>query len=329
MLDQFMDFMAANGVTPQYLALAGMGLGFFIVISGLANILAGQTTQSRRLNAVSAGATAGSFDLIRGHDRDPRGLLKAFVPSSRKERTKIAAKLRQAGVHGPSAVRNYFVVKTILGLILPIMFLGTTYLSTIVILPFGLDAVFSGITWLQTLQILILLVVIGFYGPSFWLKSKIDARQTAIQQGMPNALDLLQVSIQAGLGLDAGMARIAQELVEAAPAIAEEFTILQLEIQAGKDRDHAFLEMAERTGVPEMFSFANVVLQATQYGTSIAEALSTYSDEMRLNRELRAQEMANKLPVKMSAVMAALMMPTLLMICLFPVIIRWINMMVV
>lgn len=328
MLTDFMDIMQANGITPEMLALGGLALGLFIGVSGLASLFAGQDPESRRMNAATAAATGGSFDLIRGHDRDPRGLLKAFVPKSRKERTVIAAKLRQGGIHSQSAVRNYFLVKTLFGLCLPVLFLGLAFISSTIILPLGLDGFFRGLSWLQTLQSLVLLIVVGFYGPSVWLKAKIRRRKKEIELGLPNALDLLQVSIQAGLGLDAGMARIAEELMLATPSIAEEFTILQLEIHAGKERDKAFLEMAERTGVPEMFSFANVVLQASQFGTSVSEALSTYSDEMRLNRELRAQEKANKLPVKMSAVMAALMMPTLLMITLFPVIIRWMSTMV-
>jgi tight adherence protein C len=123
------------------------------------------------------------------------------------------------------------------------------------------------------------------------------------------------------------MTRVANELARVTPAISEEFLMLQMEIQAGKDRDRAFLDMAERTGVDEVSSFSNVILQATQFGTSVSDALATYAADMRLDRELRAQEKANKLPVKMSGVMAALMMPTLLMLILSPVLIRWIRVM--
>jgi tight adherence protein C len=141
------------------------------------------------------------------------------------------------------------------------------------------------------------------------------------------ALDLLQVSIEAGMGFDVAMNRVAREVARIAPPIAEEFMIVQLELQSGKDRDRAFSDMTRRCALDEMTSFVNVVLQSAQFGTSMSAALQTYAEEMRLTRELRAQERANKLPVKMSAVMATLMMPTLLMITLSPVAIRWIRMM--
>ena len=148
----------------------------------------------------------------------------------------------------------------------------------------------------------------------------------AIEFSMPNALDLLQIAMEAGLGFDAAMMRVSHELARAAPEISQEFMILQLELQAGKERQAALLDMADRVGVEELTSFANVVLQSNQFGTSVSSALSRFSADMRLDRELRAQEKANRLPVQMSAVMALCMMPVLLMICLAPMLIRWINM---
>ena len=131
---------------------------------------------------------------------------------------------------------------------------------------------------------------------------------------------------ESGLGFDAAIVRVGNERSGAAPDIASEFMMLQLEIQAGKEKQRAYLEMAERTGVEEVTSFANVILQAGQYGSSISQALNTYADEMRTARELRAQEKANRLPVQMSGVIALTMMPALLIICLMPMLIRWMRM---
>ena len=170
------------------------------------------------------------------------------------------------------------------------------------------------------------LALVGFYAPYLWLKNRIAARKQRIWESLPNALDLLQVSVEAGLSFDAAIVRVSHELSGVAPDIAAEFMMLQLEIQAGKDKQKAFLDMAERTSVEEMAAFANVILQAGQFGTSISNALTTYADEMRLSRELRAQEKANRLPVQMSGVMAVMMMPALLIICLAPMLIRWIRM---
>ena len=101
--------------------------------------------------------------------------------------------------------------------------------------------------------------------------------------------------------------------------------MVQLEIAAGGEREKALLDMAERTEVDEVNSFANVILQSIRFGTSISQALQVYAYEMRLARELKAQEKANKLPVKMSAVMAALMLPAMILLIVGPVAIRWMN----
>ncbi|WP_424831513.1 type II secretion system F family protein [Ruegeria sp.] len=125
---------------------------------------------------------------------------------------------------------------------------------------------------------------------------------------------------------DGAMVRVSHEMAQAAPEISQEFSILQLELQAGKERQAAFLDMAERVGIDEMNSFANAFLQSNQYGTSISASLRRFATDMRLDHELRAQEKANRLPVQMSAVMAMCRMPVLLLICLAPMLIRWINM---
>jgi tight adherence protein C len=127
------------------------------------------------------------------------------------------------------------------------------------------------------------------------------------------------------MGLDSAMTRVANETVHSAPALSQEFRTVQLEIAAGGDREKALMEMSNRTGVDEVTSFANVILQSLRFGTSISDALQVYAFEMRQSRELRAQEKANKLPVKMSAVMSALMLPAMILLIVGPVVIRWIN----
>ena len=174
-------------------------------------------------------------------------------------------------------------------------------------------------------QILTVLAGIGFFLPSIWLKNKVNERIREIEEAFPNTLDLIQISVEAGMGLDAAMTRVANEMVHSSPAISQEFRMVQLEVSAGGDREKALLDMAGRTGVDEIASFANVVLQSLRFGTSISDALQVYAQEMRLSRELKAQEMANKLPVKMSAVMSALMLPAMILLIVGPVAIRWMN----
>ena len=309
---------------PEIVALLGLGIGVLVLFFGLVGSFAGPSAEVRRIRGIAARG-GGRTDLLSRGDTDPRGIFRVFVPASRAERSKIARKMRQAGIYRPGAVRNFYIARTALGLGLPSLAVGLLLLPDEFPLLPAIAVLKADLDWSGSFQLLTVLLVIGFYGPSLWLKSRIDERQKKIEQGLPNALDLLQVAVEAGMGFDSAMNRVAHEMASVVPPIAEEFMTVQLEIQAGMDRERAFLNLAERTRVDEMSAFANVILQSAQFGSSIASALSTYADEMRLTRELKAQERANKLPVKMSGIMALMMMPTLLLITLTPVIIRWIR----
>ncbi len=135
----------------------------------------------------------------------------------------------------------------------------------------------------------------------YWLNARVTERKRRIEEGFPNALDLMQISVETGLGFDSAMTRVGNELANVSPEIAFEFLNVQLQVQAGRARDAAMHDMANRTGVETVRSFANVVQQSMQFGTSMSSALTTYANELRDYREMKAQEMANKLPVKMSA----------------------------
>ena len=331
MLENIEDLAASFGASPELLLLVGVAIGALVFVMGVSSVLAGPGQDVRRMRGTrqSSGHDQGSqgADLIRSYERRPEGFLKAFVPSSEQERSKIAKSLRQAGFHRRNAVRDFYAIRTFLSIVLPILFIAYLFFPTNFDMPFGFGSGGTQIGTIGMFQILTVLVVVGFYGPSVWLRSRIRKRRQEITFGFPNALDLLQVAIEAGLGFDTAMTRVANELAKVSPAISEEFLMLQLEIQAGKDRDRAFLDMAERAGVDEVASFSNVIMQATQFGTSVSDALSTYANEMRVNRELKAQERANRLPVQMSGVMAGFMMPVLLMLILSPVLIRWMRVM--
>ena len=328
MLEYIQDLSRSYGVTNDMLLLSGVAIGILILFYGVVSAFAKPDPTGRRMQPGGRTPSRGATDsLFQEEDSNPTGVLKAFVPSSRQERTKIAKKMRQAGAHSKNAVRNFYVFRTFLGLILPAIFIALPLLPEDIVLPFKIGSIVSGLNAIQTFQILTLLITVGFFGPSVWLHRRIKNRRKEIENALPNALDLLLVAIEAGMGFDAATSRVAHELFAVAPAISEEFRILQLEIQAGKERNMAFLDMAARTGVAEMADFASVINQSVQFGTSTSDSLMFFSEKMREDRELRAQEMANKLPVKMSGVMAALMMPTLLLITLAPVAIRWISVM--
>lgn len=303
-----------------------VGLGVLFALVGLNGAIAPQqSAQQRRLQA-SLGRENASR-VVKLEDNDPKGILRLFVPHSKNERTQIARRLRQAGFHRVNAVRTYYLVRLAIAILLPAVFLGLYF--ALPYLPPAAEEWLVRLARLQLVQVFAIagvLLALGFYFPSVWLKSRIEQRKLEITRSIPNALDLLQVAVEAGLGFDAAMTRVARELAQASPAIAEEFTIVQLEIQAGKDRDRALHDLSLRTDIDELATFTTVIVQSAEFGTPISEALEAVALEIRQTRELKAQEQANKLPVKMSGVLAGIMMPVLLMITLTPIAIRWVRM---
>lgn len=327
MIEELIVRAGSWGIEPTMIPVLGIAAGILIFVVSVVAAFPGTSVAGRRMLAASAGRAArADFDLVRAGDASPSGLLKAFVPKSASERTRLARQLRQAGIHRPGAMRDFFLMRSLLAIALPAALMVFYFTPLDLLQRVGLERLRVRLDQRLLMQGLLVLSLIGFYGPMLWLRSRIRTRRDTIRMTLPNALDLLQVAMEAGLGFDAAIARIAHELTRVSPAISEEFMMLELEIQAGKERDRALRDMADRIALEEFSSFVNVILQSAQYGSSVSAALATYASEMRVMRELKAQEKANKLPVKMSAVLAALMMPTLLMICLTPVVIKFIRM---
>lgn len=328
-MEKISEYLATTVATigSHTLLQVMVAVGLFIAVLGIAAAIQPNTSvQRRRIQAISTPTP--DNQVVRPWDNDPTGALRLFVPHSGNERSKISARLRQAGFHEANVLRTFFLVRSVLALLFPGMFIFAAWFGQL--LPPTLSQILEPLSRLETPQIFMTsvgLIVLGFYSPSAWLRMKVKKRRQAITRGMPGALDLMQVAVEAGLGFDAAMNRVAKEFGRFCGPIAEEFTILQLEIQAGKPRDRAFAELERRTGVDEMTSFASVVQQSAEFGTPISQALETYAIEMRQDRELMAQAKANQLPVKMSAVLAAFMMPILLLIMLTPIAIRWVTVM--
>jgi tight adherence protein C len=322
------DFMLRFGLTTEMLVMAGIGLGALVAFFGIWSTLAGRDPVLVRLEAQRArGSLARDAGILRDVSGEPSGFLKSLVPKDEKELSLIRRELAAAGLSGPHAVRDFTLFRVLAGIVLPLVFTGVVLAGQqgmITLPPALLDRV-NGLSR-QSLQIIVaLMVAIGFFGPSWWLRGRVNARRQRLSDAFPNALDLIQISVEAGMGFDAAMVRIGNELSTTAPDLAQEFLSAQREIQAGRQRDRALIDMADRTGLDEVRSFVNVVLQSIQFGTPIAGTLSVYAREMRVARELRAQEMANKLPVKLSATMASLMLPALVMLTIGPVAIRYMR----
>ncbi len=322
MIDTIEQIAASFGGDPRHVALLGLLLGTFLVF--LAIVV---TFRERSHNATArrmrlAGAPT---DIFMAPDHDPAGLAKAFLPTEKRERNKVRRDLAHAGFRGPNAVVVYYALRTGVGLLLPTALASVVVLREQLPLP---EAVKLQIGQLGPTQLMLgfaVLIVVGFFGPAIWLSARASERRDRVEKAFPNALDLLQVSVESGLGFDAALARVSDELAVAAPEISDEFRLAQQEIHAGRDRETAYHSMADRLAIDEAHAFVNVVLQSFRFGTSMSQALLAYSSEMRQRREILAQEKANKLPVYMSAVMAGLMMPALLIVTIGPVVLRYIQ----
>ncbi len=167
-----------------------------------------------------------------------------------------------------------------------------------------------------------LLTIAGFYLPNLLLKMKISSRKDKISRGIPDALDILTVCVEAGLGLDAAMNRVAEESNLTNKPLSEEFKLYNLELRAGKTRQEALKDLAERTDIEELRNFSTLLIQTDKFGTSIAQALRTYSDSYRSKRFLKAEEIAAKLPVKLVVPLILCIFPALFVAIAGPAVIR-------
>jgi tight adherence protein C len=166
-----------------------------------------------------------------------------------------------------------------------------------------------------TVLVVLLFTVLGFSFPQLWLQSKINSRQQEIRKAMPDALDLLTICVEAGLGFDAAMAKVSEKWEN---QLSVGFARAIREVQLGKTRREALRIMADRMGIAEMTSFVAAVIQSEMLGVSMAKVLRIQSDQMRMKRRQRAEEEAHKAPIKMLIPMASLIFPSIMIILMIP-----------
>ena len=163
---------------------------------------------------------------------------------------------------------------------------------------------------------------VGYYLPALMVENAIQKRQQALLRPFPDALDLLVASVEAGLGLDAAFRRVAKELDSAAPFLASELQMVNLEVNAGVSRLDALRRLDERTGLQEINSLVNVLTQAERFGTSVARSLRVHAELVRTKRMLAAEEQAAKISPKLTVVMILFILPSLFIVLIGPAIVR-------
>jgi len=179
----------------------------------------------------------------------------------------------------------------------------------------------------NALVYIIIAFVVGFFMPRFFLNKMISKRQRLIRWGLADALDLMVVSVEAGLGLNAAMMKVSTELRDVHTPVAIEFELANLEIRVGRERDEALRNLAERTGVDDLRSLVAMLIQTDKFGTSIAKGLRVFSDSLRTKRRQRAEQEAQKAAVKLLLPLACFLFPTLFIAILGPAALNLIDVM--
>jgi tight adherence protein C len=180
----------------------------------------------------------------------------------------------------------------------------------------------TGYLYHRPLLFVLLSIIIGAAIPDAWLKRKIEQRKMNIQYGLPDAMDLAVIAVEAGLGLDQALLRVGEEIRFAHPDLADELYLRNVEINMGRSRHEAFRNLAERTGVEDLQALVAILIQTDRFGTNVGQALRTFSDSLRTRRRQRAEEQAAKLAIKMIVPMVLFIFPAVFIVMLGPALIN-------
>lgn len=285
-------------------------LAVSLAIAGLA-VWMSPTRTEQRLQAVAPSAGKANWTETAVRIVGPFAQLSS--PTGEAALSPLRVRFLNAGIRYPDAYLVYFGMKTLL----PLGFAALAFL--------GMRT--SGATdGTEMLLYLAVAALAGCYLPNLVLYMLIRARRREIFENFPDAADLMLVCVEAGLGLDAGLAKVTEEIQVKSVALAQELHWTNLEMRAGATREKSLRNLALRTGVEEIGTFATMLTQSDRFGTSIGESLRVFSDDLRHKRQVRAEEQAAKVPTKMLLPLVLCIFPCISMVILTPAVIRIIRM---
>ncbi len=297
----------------QFLFLAAVFISAFAGAMFVFSYLAPSPVQlrlRRHLNeAAPAGVEPGAEWVVR-LAKLTGPLAKLSVPAEGWEKSVLRTRLMNAGFRGDSAPTVYFAAKTLLAIALPS------------ILWLGLMASANTMAANRILPILVAAAAIGFFAPNFVLMHIVNVRKREIFERFPEALDLLTICIEAGLAIDAAIARIAQEMAATSPILSEELHLVTLELRAGSAKEKALRNLAMRTGVEDIDSLVAMLIQSERFGTSVADSLRVHAESLRIKRRQRAEEAAAKVALKLLFPLIFCFFPALLGVLMGPAFIQ-------
>jgi tight adherence protein C len=261
-------------------------------------------------------------NVVGGAPEDERLLVKVatalgpvstyILPQVELERDKALMQLSRAGFRSPMALQAYYLLKTVLAMILPLIVLASASwlprVETGTVLTY---AIFSS--------------GVGLLGPNLVLQRMLENRMRALSNGFPDALDLLVVCVESGLGLAAAIQRVAEELEVSHPELAFELLLVNAEIRVGMPRERALKNLADRTGLEDIRGLVALLVQTMRFGTGVADALRVYSEEFRDKRTQKAEEQAAKMGTKLVFPLVLFMFPIFFIVAIGPAVLRIID----
>ena len=297
---------------PHIMFIVVAGAAGFMLALGVSLLFISVTDPVRRRLGRLAGAVEPEHKVVASvlHAIEP--VNKYLVPTAEHERSRVEKQLAYAGFRSPNAVAVFYTMKTVLA----VLFLCLVLLASL---------------WLprmHTATLVFLSVLAAFVGmvlPNFVLGRLIKRRQRALRNGFPDALDMLVVCVEAGLGLTASIQRVGEELRFSHPELGTELALVTAEMRAGVDRETALKGLAERTGLEDINGLVSLLLQTLKFGTSIADTLRVYAEEFRDKRMQRAEEQAAKIGVKMIFPLIFCLWPSFFVVAVGPAVLRFIE----
>ena len=305
--------LGGNFLQQPLVLVITVGAATFLLALGLLTVIAAAANPARRRLAGLAGpAHPGESGSALAIAAAVQPLARFLMPTNNKERSAMEHRFAKAGITSPKAMPVFYGVKALSALTLL-----TLWMVSADMLP-----------KLSTNQVVFYAVMFTFVGmmlPNFVLNRLINRRQRALRNAFPDALDLLIVCVESGLGLVAALQRVAGELQVSHPELAAELVRINAEIQAGMERDQALRNLADRTGLEDIRGLVGLLIQSMRFGTSIADALRVYSEEFRDKRMQRAEEIAATLGTKMIFPLIFCFFPSFFLVAIGPAVIRLIQ----
>lgn len=305
MFFSILDDVATDPATAQIVFAVMLGLAVFTLVVAALLLLSGLMNPLRRrlqrLRPAPAPAATERSGLVRALEP----VEQLATPRAAEARVHTQQRLRQAGITANGAVGTFYGIKLLLIAILPLVTAGvvlaTTDLAGSTVVLFAATA-----------------AVVGYLAPNLWLNAAIERRAAEIRNGLPEALDLMVVCSEAGLGLSAAIQRVALDLEVSHPTLSEELRIFGLQTRAGMNNHDALRDLEERNGVEDLRGLVTTLLQSMRFGTSVAATLRIYSEELRDKRMQRAEEHAAKVGTKMLFPLVLCIFPAFFVVALGP-----------